>query len=210
MVDEYKRVCPECNKEILYSLMDNLKRAEKANSVCKSCSKKGKKFSDEHKEKLRESRIGRKNSLISRLKNSKTQKQRFIDNPELRKKASETSKRILHQVDIRKKHIEALSKTRWLGKTFDKGQLEMIEKWNQLGFHFEPNFQLHTNNFLCYVDGYDKEKNVVLEYDGKYHTTLKQQKKDLIRQQKIIDILKPKKFWRYDLTNKSWKDITGV
>lgn len=31
--------------------------------------------------------------------------------------------------------------------------------------------------------------------------------KDTIRQNKIIDILKPKKFWRYDAMNKQFRDV---
>lgn len=31
--------------------------------------------------------------------------------------------------------------------------------------------------------------------------------KDIIRQNKIIGILKPKKFWRYDAVNKQYKNI---
>ncbi len=52
-----------------------------------------------------------------------------------------------------------------------------------------------------------KYENVVLEYDGRYHS--KPQQKDLLRQQKIIDILKPKKFWRYNSTTKQIKNILG-
>jgi hypothetical protein len=47
----------------------------------------------------------------------------------------------------------------------------------------------------------------VLEYDTKYHYRRQQKEKDLVRQQKIIEILKPKKFWRYDSTNKEFKNI---
>ena len=34
-----------------------------------------------------------------------------------------------------------------------------------------------------------------------------QKKKDGIRQNKIIDILQPKKFWRYDAVNKQCRDV---
>jgi len=57
---------------------------------------------------------------------------------------------------------------------------------------------------LFYIDGYDKEHNVVLEYDGKYHNKTYQKRKDLIRQQKIIEILKPKRFWRYNKVDNSF------
>ena len=56
-----------------------------------------------------------------------------------------------------------------------KGQLELINKWNKIGFNFEPNYQVKDDQDLFYIDGYDKERNVVLEYDSKYHNR-KQQK----------------------------------
>ena len=197
----YVRNCPKCGKKIYYSREDNLKRDEKKNLLCKSCCRKGKRFSDEHRKKLSECKIGKKQSIIVRLKNSNTNKQRFLNDPSLKKKMSETSKRILHLPEIRKRHIEAMAKVNFLGKTYDVGQLELIEKWNRLGFNFQPNYQIHTNDFLCYIDGYDKKHNVILEYDAKYHLKPYQQKKDLVRQNKIIEIIKPKKFWRYNKIN---------
>ena len=35
-----------------------------------------------------------------------------------------------------------------------------------------------------------------------------QREKDSVRQQKIIDILKPKKFWRYNSEDKQFKSIS--
>jgi hypothetical protein len=101
-----------------------------------------------------------------------------------------------------------MAKTKYLGRKTDKGQLELLEKWNKLGFNFIPNYQVHTDLDLFYIDGYDKKRNVVLEYDTKYHKRLGQRKKDLVRQQKIIEILKPKKFWRYNSEDKQFKSIS--
>jgi len=109
----------------------------------------------------------------------------------------------------RKKYYDALQKTKWLKVRTDMGQVELLEKWNRLGFKFEPNYQVHTDTDLFYVDGYDPIHNVVIEYDGKYHFIPSQQQKDLVRQQKIIDILQPKKFWRYDAVNKWCKNVIG-
>jgi very-short-patch-repair endonuclease len=88
--------------------------------------------------------------------------------------------------------MKALSETKYLGKSVDKGQLEFLVKWNRLGFEFEPNYQVYTEKDLFYIDGYDKEHNVVVEYDSKYHNKTHQKQKDLIRQNKIIDILSRK------------------
>jgi CRISPR/Cas system CSM-associated protein Csm5 (group 7 of RAMP superfamily) len=66
---------------------------------------------------------------------------------------------------------------------------------------------IRTDTFLAYLDGYDKNKNVILEYDSKYHNRPNQKKADLIRQQKIIDVLNPKVFWRYDSVNDEFTDV---
>jgi very-short-patch-repair endonuclease len=168
----------------------------------------GKRFSDEHKEKLSERKVGNKQSQNARLKNSASQKLRYSD-PLSRKKTSDTVKMALHRPDVRKRHIKALAETRWLGKSFDRGQIELLNKWNSMGFEFEPNYQIHTDEFLCYIDGYDKKNNVVIEYDGKYHTSLRQKERDLVRQNKIVEILNPKRFWRYDVVNKQWTNVVG-
>lgn len=105
------------------------------------------------------------------------------------------------------KRRRMLTRCRWKNTMADKGQLELLKRWNDLGFAFIPNYQVKTEADLFYVDGYDPIHNVVLEYDSKYHTRTRQLQKDIIRQTKIIDILKPKKFWRYDAVNKRFKNV---
>jgi hypothetical protein len=48
-----------------------------------------------------------------------------------------------------------------------------------------------------------------MEYDNKYYQKSSQKGKDLVRQQKIIDILHPKKLWIFDAVNKQWVDVIG-
>jgi very-short-patch-repair endonuclease len=149
---------------------------------------------------------GKKQSLEFR----KNLSERLIGKPileETKKKISFSVKLAMKRPDVKQKIYDSLSKTKYLKVRTDKGQLELLKRWNALGFNFEPNYQLHTNDFLYYVDGYDKEKNVVLEYDGKYHRYPYQQKKDLVRQQQIISFLNPKKFWRYNSETKQFADV---
>lgn len=105
------------------------------------------------------------------------------------------------------KRKKMLDRCRWKNVSADKGQLELLEKWNRLGFHFEPNFQLKTDTDLFYIDGYDKDHNIVLEYDSKYHFKEPQKSKDAIRQDRIMKLLNPKKFWRYDSVNRQMKNV---
>lgn len=212
MVKEYKRNCPKCGKEIITSYT-GFWYGNKHNSKCRSCANKernkGKPKSEEHKNKLSLSHIGKHPSEETRNKLSiSAQRQRLRSyDKEYRKKRSDVITLSMHKPDIRKKHLDAISKTRYLGHSTDIGCPEILEKWNKLGFNFIPNYQIKTNLDLFYLDGYDKEKNVVFEYDSKYHKRPNQKQKDLVRQNKIINILNPNKFWRYDSVDKIFTEI---
>ena len=204
---------PVCSKLLIYKNNKDTTKFNVSNSIfknesCLSCSKIGKPtWSSLHRKEFSKIQCGKNHPMYGKHHTEEfklKQKNRMIGNifsSITKKKLSESSKRAWNNPTIRKKYIDALEKTKWIKVKTDKGQLELIEKWNKLGFNFEPNYQVKTDQDLFYIDGYDKEKNVVLEYDEKYHLKPFQQKKDLIRQNKIIEILKPKKFWRYDKIN---------
>ncbi len=185
--------CPKCGRDKILKTRENVRRSLRYNKACNKCLNKikalGVKHTDEWKTKM---------SVVHKIQYS---------NINEREKMSDIVKAAMHRPEVRKKHIKALVESKYLGKSVDRGQLELLDKWNKLGFNFEINYQLYTDDFLCYIDGYDKEKNVVLEYDSLYHQKLGQKQKDLIRQNKIIEILKPKKFWRYDSVNKKFNEI---
>lgn len=182
------RKCPKCQSKIVYNGRWAKYNCERSLSkLCKKCCMTG-------------IRVGVKNPLFGK---------KYDDNTRHRisEKCKVSIKKAMHRPDVRRKHLEALSKTKWLKVKTDVGQLELLEKWNRLGFRFEPNFQVRTENDLFYVDGYDPINKVVIEYDGKYHQTPWQKKKDFERQIKVIDALKPKKFWRYDATHKHFSNV---
>ena len=166
------------------------------------------KLSQEEKERIRGLRLGTKLSDFHKSKISEAGRVRYLSDA-AKKETSELTKKAMHNPEVRRRHIEGLHHSKWLKVKTDKGQVELLEKWNRLGFKFEPNYQVHTDTDLFYVDGYDKDHNVVLEYDSKYHSRPYQQQKDLDRQQKIINILNPTKFWRYKSINKQWKNVIG-
>ena len=200
----YSRSCPRCQKPIYYSLPSNFYRARKKNGSCKSCGGLGKIVSEATKHKLSENKLGDRNPKYW------SGKKRDPISDETRQKMSNAVKSNWKNPEYRKRYYDALSKTRYLNVRTDKGQLELLDKWNRLGFKFEPNYQVHTDTDLFYVDGYDPIHKVVLEYDGKYHMRSSQIIKDNDRQQKIMNTLHPKKFWRYDAMNKVWRTINGL
>lgn len=213
---EYKRNCPECRREIHYIPRDSFNHAKpwkKCRYCCnvirgKTSNRKGCYHTEETKKLMSLAKLGKKQSEKMRKSRSESRK-RLYQNPIEVEKMAQKVKMAMHRPDVRKKHIEALHHSKWIKVRTDKGQLELLEKWNRMGFHFEPNYQLKTDTDLFYIDGYDKEKNVVLEFDSKYHRRFGQREKDLIRQQKIIDILKPKRFWRFDSESKQIKNAIG-
>lgn len=159
---------------------------------------KGKKLSDETCHKMSVSRLGRSTIWLKKPRSEQDKERLRI-----------SSKAAWQSPEIRKKYHSGLIKTKWIKVRSDVGQLELLEKWNRLGFQFEPNYQIRTSEDLFFVDGYDPINNVVIEYDGKYHKKPYQQIKDFERQVKIIDTLNPKKFWRYDAVNKQFRNAIG-
>jgi hypothetical protein len=208
--------CSKCQSIVNVSYKANAVTNVRKNRKCASCSSKikvnlpnfnfkpGHIHSNECKEKI-------SNSVKRVMYRPDIRKKHIdaIETLENKEKLSITRKLVWQNPESRKRYYESLIKTKFLGRRCDIGQPELIEKWNRLGFNFQLNYPLYFNQILFYIDGYDKEKNVIFEYDGKYHHSKSQKEKDLIRQNKIIEILKPKKFWRYDSVNKKFTEIIG-
>ena len=196
-----KRNCPECKTTITYVNRESFRRACKSNPLCSSCGRKGD----------RNPVFGLSINMGKRPQwhkdNISNGIPRVTRSEEYRQEQSDRMKTVMHRPDVRQKHMDALQKSKWIKVKCDIGQLELLEKWNKLGFKFESNFQLRTENDLFYIDGYDVENNVVLEFDSKYHHKPYVKVRDEVRQQKIIDTLKPKVFWRYDSVSKTFCDV---
>ncbi len=72
--------------------------------------------------------------------------------------------------------------------------LNNVYGWNLQ--HAENGNEYHIKELGYWLDGYDKEKNIVVEYDEPKHKYYDKQK-DIKRQQNIIQFLKCE-FWRYN------------
>ena len=208
-------VCPDCGGKRFFAHKYYAAKAMKKGAYCRYCANKGERcykygqpLTQETKDKISQAMTGKKHTDEHKANISKGTRLRYLFDT-ARKETSELTKIAMHNPEVRKWHIEGLHHSKWLKVRTDRGQLELLEKWNRLGFRFEPNYQVHTDTDLFYVDGYDKDHNAVLEYDSKYHSKPHQQQKDFSRQQKIIDILHPKRFWRYESINKQWKNVIG-
>ena len=59
MKNEFVKKCPLCSREMKYARKWYLEQSVKNNTKCKSCSKVGRIFSEEHKKKISVSNIGK-------------------------------------------------------------------------------------------------------------------------------------------------------
>lgn len=192
------RECPMCNKDMKYNTTYELNRHNKKQTKCVSCSAKSKKFSDTHRKNLSKAQTGKIRSEETRKKLSSINKG---------KRHSEETKLKIAEGNRGKKHTdEAIQKMRvstlnrlqesvgQLSPRYNPDACKAIDEYGKL---HEYNFQHAENGGEFYikelgywVDGYDKEKNVVIEYYEQYHD--RQKEKDIRRQQEIVDFLQCK------------------
>lgn len=107
--------------------------------------------------------------------------------------------------DHRLKQIDALG---YNGPAYNKMACQFIDKVNDaLGLNLQHALNGGEIRVAGYsMDGYDKDKNIVFEYDEKTHRTPCYRQKDFRRQSRIISKINPCLFLRYDETNKRLYD----
>ena len=241
---EWKRNCPKCNTELSYSSYDLWWRANKINSRCKSCSKKGmpngrlgKKHTEISKQKISSSNVGKKlteeakkkmsNAWIKRKINypitketrekmSKSFKGRkFSDNHKLNLSKSNTGKKRTEETKYKNRlaTVNDLFKKGIIGKSINHNPraCEFIDKLNkEKGWnlqHAENGGEIELYGYL--VDGYDKERNIIFEYDEKKHYRAdgNLNNRDIYRQNLIIKKYNPTMFIRYNEYENKLKDV---
>lgn len=106
------------------------------------------------------------------------------------------SKRPEVRLKLRKKAIERISKQKFNGgqviPSYNISSISIIEtKAKELGIadlqHAENGGEFHIKELGYFVDGYSKEKNIVIEYYEKHHQ--RQKEKDERRQKEIEEFL---------------------
>lgn len=181
-----------------------------------SISNTGKKRTDEQKIKIAEQLkgekcylFGKKRSLEVKIKISENVK-KLNNKPWLGKKHSEESKL---KMSISRKKICENQKA---GRTFNKKACDFIDKLNlEKGWNLQHGLNGgEIKIFKYFVDGYDKEKNIIFEYDDPAHFGPQKYTKHAKREEEILIYLKnlnvPFEFWRYDELKEELKKIYPV
>jgi hypothetical protein len=211
--------CPNCDAIVeskggTPELMHGMSSSITKQQVCHSCIKIGKpSWSSLNRDIMSKRHTGKNHPMYGRhhteeMKNAQRKRYSGIKlSDEHTNNMSISAKKAWQNPESREKYYSALLRTKWLNVRCDVGQSELLKKWNNLGFKFEINYQIKCDNNLYYVDGYDMINNICMEYDSEYHNKPNQQKKDKIRQDKIISYLSPKKFWRYNKKTGVFTDV---
>lgn len=228
-IDDLTRKCPKCQCNVVYTNKGNRNNAEKLKRLCKMCIAKSKRIYDTPDRLVRNCprcgkeieyvkgkdlsvrrtrwlRDNRENRLCRKCSVSNENNPMYgscrtgKDNPNYGKRWSDEKR------DRMRKYWIGEFKNRWnrfvnYNPTayiyFDKLSLEMGWKLQ----HAENGGEVIVEGY--FLDAYDREKNIVVEYDEKYHFYKKSLRtKDVDRMRKIIDHLGCK-FFRYN-------SITGV
>ena len=192
---KYTRICPRCKDEIIYSCYITCERQKRKNSVCGSCSQVHKKLIGPFK---------RNCPICNRelIYNDKRTKDRAIKNNRTCLSCSISRKnRLRHQREREKwGYITVPCFNRNACKYFD--ELSKQNEWELQ--HAENGGEIHLNEIGYWLDAYDKNKNIVVEYDEPKHFTKngKLKKKDIDRMNEICKHLKCE-FWRYNEKKKT-------
>lgn len=204
--DDKSKNCPKCGNIQYYKRNETYYRALINNTSCNSC----KDFTDEHKKNMSISRNKRNMLPEYYEKRKKTIKERY---PNGIKKSKESIQKTVDGLQKWRelnpdKEIERIKKSRKslldnygeyfssLRKpTYNKNACGIFNKinselgWN--GFHAENNkngeYVLRINDYdAFYLDYYEPNKNVVIEYDEPYHFKPSTDKKYHKRRESLI------------------------
>ena len=213
---KWNRLCPKCNKELSYLRRWAMVVANRNNSVCKSCTsvdkihstetkkkqsiakigKSREPFSTDWKNNLSKSRIGKKHSAETKMKIGNAHRGKVVST-ETRIKIGKSSlgrtpnnetrgklrKAMLHNIENRYGKVYP---------NYNKNSISILEaKAKKLGItdlqHAENGGEFYIKELGYFVDGYSKEKNIVIEYYEKSHE--KCIERDNLRKDEIIKYL---------------------
>lgn len=206
IVKKLERTCPKCQFIISYKTLWGFRLALQNNSHCKSCAsninRNPNPITVEKKNRIYERfcpacykklvhikrNISKRNFLLyikrvkTRLCLSCAKLKNYQENPEIQKK-----QRKARIEDMMKKfgHIPV--------PNYNPIACKLIEKYGKNhGYNFqhaENGGEYYIKDLGYWVDGYDKDKNIVIEIYEKHHNLKKNIKRDDRRKQEIINFL---------------------
>ena len=168
----------------------------------------GRHHTDETKQRLKEFGITRKSSIATRTKISETLKRNKSNIGDLN-----GMKRPENRTKVRLAMVKKLEQQ--FGQVYPFYNKSSCEYFNNLNIergwnlqHAENGGEFYLKDLGYWLDAYDKERNIVVEYDERrhYHVDGSLVEKDIRRMNDIINHLKCS-FYRYDVFNKRFYQV---
>lgn len=194
-VNKHYKICNNCKEKIIYKTIGSYWANKNKKSPCKKCTEKmhslklkGKKrmsFSDKWRKNLSEGH--KKSEVWIKSMNTHEYKQKH------RMKMMRLLKEQKVKVCINKIACDFFN------------LLNTTMNWN--GYHGKNEKEYQLNYY--FLDYYDKNNNIVIEWDEKYHNKQKQKAKDIIRQKHIIETLNCNFYRINEITKKVYKVDNG-
>lgn len=205
-----KSLCQSCSKlgnkrrlGIRHSL--NQKRKWRIERSGSGNSFYGKQHTNKTKQKISQQKIGKRRDLASIEKQIKTMKVAYKTGKrkhhQLGKPISFNVKRKIANTNRLRRIKEIKNKVGQIMPNFNPVACKLIDEYGkQHGYNFQHALnggEFHIKELGYFVDGYDKEKNVVIEYYEQHHK--KKLVKDKIRKKEIKKYLKCEfiELWEY-------------
>ena len=169
----------------------------------------GIKHSNESKRKMSDSKSGKRHPMFGKKGENHPLYKTKISNIH-KEKIRQSLKGINHTEEHKKKirisTINYISKYKLNGNQlfprFNPKAMNLLTGFNkERGWNLQHALnggEYHIKELGYWVDGYDKEKNIVVEYNEKYHNRPYNINRDLNREFEIINYLHPNEFWKYN------------
>ena len=176
----FKKKCPKCGRDQVYGSQKVFRRALKGEWECRKCATKE---SAKHLDKSHFSSEEYRNKMSSVLK----EKRKSNSYGESFKQKCRENK--LKQI-----------KSQGVSRTYNPMACEFIDMLNdKFGLKFRHALNGGEVQICGYsLDGYDTEKNIVFEYDEPKHSVKYHKTRDKIREERLVQEIRPSAFWRYD------------
>lgn len=206
-METMKRICPKCGGEIIYKNESSKDRADRQNRNCRSCTQKVNitkrpPFSSETKKKMS---IHRKGKTYKELGIVCDLAKRGINISNKKRGMVLTDK---HRQSLREARIRWLEKNNFIFPTFNEEACKYLDKLNkEKGWNLQH--ALNGGEYLIagyFVDGYDADKNIVVEYDEPFHNKPYRILKDKRRMDEIKICLQCR-FYRYNVHQNELKEF---
>jgi hypothetical protein len=195
-----KRECIKCKKEIFYKNRKTYNQAERQNRLCINCADRPL-CREETKLKIGYKNKGYKNGMFGKTLSVEVRKSL---SDRIKKHNIPRTKEGIEKmkISLRKRAAEKFLEFGFKGPRTNFRSCKWIDDYGkQNGYNFRHGLnggEFYVKDLGYFVDGYDKEKNIIFEYDEPYHyINGKLREKDIKRMNEIKNHLRCK-FIRYN------------